>query len=197
MPCIPRRQTRSITRSRPNSLTSCSGLRRKYSCCLYETDTATLAEAERAALARPRAGAARDGQTILELGCGWGSLSLWMAEQFPATHPVCLQFAIRSALSSRPRRETRGLANLRVVTADAKQLSSPGLFDRVVSVEMFEHVSNWPALLARIRSWLKPDGLLFLHVFAHCACPIGSTTRTRSTGSASTSSPAASCRATN
>ncbi len=148
------------------------GPRRKYSCCLYESDAATLADAERAALAATVARARlRDGQSILELGCGWGSLSLFMAERFP----LATILAVSNSKSQRAFIEDvarrRGLGNLRVVTADVNSFNPEGSFDRVVSVEMFEHMSNWRSLLARIRSWLKPDGLLFLHVFSHRRVP--------------------------
>ena len=148
------------------------GPRRKYSCCLYPSATTTLAEAEEYALAETAAHAAlADGQAILELGCGWGSLSLWMAEHYPAAR-------ITAVSNSAPQREyietqaaRRGLLNLTVVTADMNVFDTDARFDRVVSVEMFEHMSNWPALLGRIDRWLLPEGRLFLHVFSHQATP--------------------------
>ncbi len=148
------------------------GPARKYSCCLYPTGSATLAEAEEFALAETAAHARlEDGQTILELGCGWGSLSLWMARNFP-------QSRILSVSNSHSQRRfvegeiaARGITNLSVVTADANTFQPEGKFDRVVSVEMFEHMANWPALLARIKTWLKPNGLFFMHVFAHARVP--------------------------
>jgi cyclopropane-fatty-acyl-phospholipid synthase len=147
------------------------GPRRKYSCCLYDGAT-TLAEAEECALAETAAHAdLRDGQRVLELGCGWGSLTLWMAERFPRSEIVAVS-------NSRPQRAhieaeaaLRGLANVRVVTADMNVFEPDARFDRVVSVEMFEHISNWPALLARVHAWLDRRGLLFLHVFSHRAMP--------------------------
>ncbi len=148
------------------------GPRRKYSCCLYEP-AATLAEAEETALAATAAHAGLgDGQRILELGCGWGSLSLWMAEHYPAA-------SITAVSNSQPQRAfieaeatARGLRNLRVITADMNDFT-PGEngYDRIVSVEMFEHLSNWTAALTRARQWLAPDGRLFLHVFSHRATP--------------------------
>jgi len=147
------------------------GPRRKYSCCCYELGD-TLAQAEERALAVTceRAGLA-DGQTILELGCGWGSLSLWMAERYPRANIV----AVSNSHSQRAHIETqalrRGLTNLQVLTADMNAFSIDRRFDRVVSVEMFEHMANWEGLLARVRSWLKPDGRLFIHVFTHKTTP--------------------------
>ena len=144
------------------------GPRRKYSCCLYPTGRETLAEAEVLALAETCAHAdLADGQTILELGCGWGSLSLFMAERYPNAR-------IAAVSNSAPQREfieaeaaRRGLANLIVVTADMNAFDPGARFDRVVSVEMFEHMANWRGLLERIRGWLEPEGRLFLHVFSH------------------------------
>jgi cyclopropane-fatty-acyl-phospholipid synthase len=148
------------------------GPQRKYSSCLYEADTATLAEAEEAALAETAAHArVGNGMSILELGCGWGSLSLWLAQRYPDS---CI-LSVSNAKSQRRFVEgeiaRRRLTNLRVVTADVNDFEPGETFDRVVSVEMFEHVSNWPALLARVKSWLKPDGLFFMHVFSHVRVP--------------------------
>ncbi|CAN5207230.1 cyclopropane-fatty-acyl-phospholipid synthase family protein [soil metagenome] len=148
------------------------GPRRKYSCCWYQTPQDTLAQAEVNAIERTVANAdLHDGQRVLELGCGWGSLSLFMAERYPAS-------SITAVSNSRPQREhimaeakARGLSNLQVITADMNDFSTDGRFDRVVSVEMFEHMSNWTALLARVRDWLADDGRLFLHVFTHRSTP--------------------------
>jgi cyclopropane-fatty-acyl-phospholipid synthase len=144
------------------------GPRRKYSCCLYPTGSETLAQAEDTALAETAAHAdLRDGQEILELGCGWGSLSLWMAERVPNAR-------ITAVSNSRPQREhlehqamLRQLRNLTVITADMNDFAIDQSFDRVVSIEMFEHMANWQSLLARVRTWLRPDGRLFIHVFSH------------------------------
>jgi cyclopropane-fatty-acyl-phospholipid synthase len=148
------------------------GPQRKYSCCLYEANAATLAEAEEAALAETAARALlANGQSILELGCGWGSLSLWMARNFPES---CV-LAVSNSQSQRRFIEAaataQGSHNLRVVTADANVFQQKEPFDRVVSVEMFEHMANWPLLLARVKSWLKPGGLMFMHVFSHARAP--------------------------
>ncbi len=147
------------------------GPRRKYSCCLYPSATATLAEAEAAALAATaeHAGLA-DGQRILELGCGWGSLSLWMAERFPHARITAVSNSAPQRRAILARAAERGLT-LEVVTADMNAFQPEGRFDRVVSVEMFEHMANWPALLARIRGWLAPEGRLFVHVFSHRSQP--------------------------
>ena len=132
----------------------------------------TLAEAEEHALeATARNAGLADGQRILELGCGWGSLSLWMAARYPAAiiTAVSNSHSQRAYITGEAVR--RGLGNLHVVTADMNNFVPTGRHDRVVSVEMFEHMSNWRALLARLRAALVPDGRLFLHVFAHDSVP--------------------------
>jgi cyclopropane-fatty-acyl-phospholipid synthase len=149
------------------------GARRKYSCCLYGPQTRTLDEAEERALAEAAAHAGlADGQAVLELGCGWGSLSLWMAEHYPASRITAVSNSASQRLHIEGEAARRGLNNLRVVTADMN-VFDPGQerFDRVVSVEMFEHMANWAGLLGRVRGWLKRDGRLFLHVFTHRSAP--------------------------
>ena len=140
----------------------------KYSSCYWPTGVNSLDQAEAAMLALTcqRAEIA-EGQQILELGCGWGSLSLWMAQNYPASR-------ITAVSNSRPQREfiesniaERNLHNLQVITADMNDFSTDRQFDRVVSVEMFEHMRNWPSLLERISRWLKSDGRLFIHIFSH------------------------------
>lgn len=147
----------------------CLGRNLKYSGCLYAKGTETLDEAEDAMLALycERARIA-DGQEILELGCGWGSLSLHLAARYPNAR-------ITGVSNSRTQREhietearKRGLRNLRILTRDINELElAPGAFDRVVSVEMFEHLKNYQRLFANIARWLKPEGLLFVHIFTH------------------------------
>lgn len=147
----------------------CLGPRLKYSACYYRTGSEDLAAAEDAMLALYGERAAlADGQDILELGCGWGSLTLWMAERFPGAR-------ITAVSNSRLQREfiearcaDRGLDNVRVLTCDVNRLQLPAeAFDRCVSIEMFEHMRNYETLLARIAGWLRPQGLLFAHIFCH------------------------------
>jgi len=147
----------------------CLGPRLKYSSGFYETGTESLAQAEERMLAITceRARIA-NGQAILELGCGWGSLTLWLAEKYP-------QARVTGVSHSRTQREhilaeaaRRGLANVEIITCDMNDFDiTPGRFDRVVSVEMFEHMKNWPRLMGHVARWLKPDGLFFAHVFTH------------------------------
>jgi cyclopropane-fatty-acyl-phospholipid synthase len=144
------------------------GPNRKYSSCFYREPASTLQEAEEEALRQTVEHAdLADGQSILELGCGWGSLSLWMARQFPNSPVV----AVSNSNSQREfiEREAakRGLNNLRVVTADMNEFDPQRTFDRIVSVEMFEHMMNWRELLSRVRSWLAPEGRFFMHVFSY------------------------------
>jgi cyclopropane-fatty-acyl-phospholipid synthase len=146
----------------------------KYSSAYYPEELTTLDQAEAAmlALTAERAQLA-DGQEILELGCGWGSLSLWMAERFPAARIVSVSNSATQREWITERACERGLANLTVVTCDmnafdpADHVGGERRFDRVVSVEMFEHMRNWEELLGRVARWLNPDGRVFLHVFAH------------------------------
>jgi cyclopropane-fatty-acyl-phospholipid synthase len=146
------------------------GPNRKYSSCFYKGEASTLQEAEEEALRQTVEHAdLSDGQSILELGCGWGSLALWMARQFTASQIL----AVSNSNSQREYIENqaarRGLTNLRIVTADMNAFAPEGQFDRIVSVEMFEHMMNWRRLLGRATSWLKPGGRIFMHVFTHRA----------------------------
>ena len=145
---------------------------RKYSCCYYETGNESLAEAEQTALARTIANAAiADGQTILELGCGWGSLSLYMARNFPKARIVAVSNSASQKEYIDGQAAKLGLDNLHVITADMNHFTPYAQFDRIVSVEMFEHMANWRGLLERARGWLLPDGRLFVHVFTHDSKP--------------------------
>lgn len=144
----------------------------KYSSCLYGKRAHTLAEAEELALSKTAQHAdLRDGQEILELGCGWGSLSLWMARALPNARITSVSNSASQGDFIRARAKAEGIANLTVVTADMNDFIAPALYDRIVSVEMFEHMANWRALLTRIRASLKPEGRLFLHVFTHRKTP--------------------------
>jgi cyclopropane-fatty-acyl-phospholipid synthase len=140
----------------------------KYSCCWWGegVDTLERAEEEMLRLTCERAGIA-DGMEILDLGCGWGSLSLWVARHYPSCRVLAVSnsAAQRESILADCRR--LGLANVDAVTADMNRFSPGRTFDRVVSVEMFEHMRNYEELLRRIASWLSPGGRLFVHVFCH------------------------------
>ena len=146
----------------------CLGKHRKYSSCFYETPDATLDEAEASALRITCEHAdLRDGQSVLELGCGWGSLSLWMAERYPASTITAVSNSRSQKAFIDGEAQKRGLTNLTVITADMNVFSTDRTFNRIVSVEMFEHMANWRMLLTRAAGWLKPGGRMFIHVFSH------------------------------
>ncbi len=147
------------------------GKRLKYSCCYYPTGNESLDQAEENMLALTCERAqVRDGMDILELGCGWGSLTLWMAEHCPRAR-------ITAVSNSRLQREfilqrcrEQGLGNVVVVTADMNDFTTDQHFDRVLSIEMFEHMRNYELLLGRIASWMRPEARLFVHIFCHREC---------------------------
>jgi cyclopropane-fatty-acyl-phospholipid synthase len=140
----------------------------KYSCALWDECVSDLAEAERRMLALTCERAALvDGQQVLELGCGWGSLTLWMAARYPRSRITAVSNSASQREFILARAERRGLGNVEVITADANEFEAPGRYDRVVSVEMFEHMRNYAVLLERISRWLLPEGRLFVHVFCH------------------------------
>ncbi|HET8725860.1 MAG TPA: cyclopropane-fatty-acyl-phospholipid synthase family protein [Anaeromyxobacteraceae bacterium] len=143
------------------------GSRMKYSSGIWPAGVDTLDASEEAMLRLTSERAEiQDGHRILDLGCGWGSFSLWAAEHFPASQVVGVSNSAsqREFILGEARR--RGLSNVEILTADMNRFQAPGRFDRVVSVEMFEHMRNWPELFRRIDSWLNPGGKLFIHVFA-------------------------------
>ena len=146
------------------------GPNRKYSSCFYKHDATTLREAEEEALRQTVEHAAlADGMDILELGCGWGSLSLWMARQFPSARIVAVSNSHSQRQFIEAAAAARGLRNLIVLTEDMNVFAPNRSFDRIVSVEMFEHMMNWRELMSRVGSWLKPDGRFFMHIFTHRA----------------------------
>jgi cyclopropane-fatty-acyl-phospholipid synthase len=142
----------------------------KYSSGYYRSAADSLDDAE-ATMLELTAERARltDGDRILELGCGWGSLSLWMAERYPRSQITAVSNSRTQKRFIDARAAARGFKNLDVITSDVNQLSFPDAaqFDRVVSVEMFEHMRNYETLMKRISGWLKPAGTLFVHIFTH------------------------------
>jgi cyclopropane-fatty-acyl-phospholipid synthase len=144
------------------------GPRLKYSAAVWPPGVTDLAEAEDATLELTcRRAQLADGQRILELGCGWGSLSLWMAERYPGAEIVAVSNSSTQREHIEAQARAAGLGNLTVVTSDIADFEPDGRFDRVVSIEMLEHVSNHGEVLARIARWLDRDGLLFVHLFTH------------------------------
>jgi len=147
------------------------GKHAKYSSCFWGEDTQTLSQAEAEALSATCLHAEiEDGMSILDLGCGWGSLSLWIAENFP-------RCTVHSVSNSRPQGEhirslarQRGLSNIQVITRDMNEFHPEQTYDRIVSVEMFEHMRNYRELFHRISQWLHADGRFFMHIFCHRSC---------------------------
>jgi cyclopropane-fatty-acyl-phospholipid synthase len=144
------------------------GRRLKYSCGLWNEDVSTLDSAEEAmlALTSERAQLA-DGQNVLELGCGWGSLSLYMAVKFPASQITAVSNSRSQKQFIDTQAAERSIRNLRIITADMNEFEANGFYDRVVSIEMFEHMRNYELLLSRIAFWMKPKAKLFVHIFSH------------------------------
>ncbi len=145
---------------------------RKYSCCYWGPVEPSLEQAERAALRITCERAElEDDMDILDLGCGWGSLSLWMAEHYPKSRITAVSNANAQRAFIISEAETRGLSNIEVITADMNDFAIESQFDRVVSVEMFEHMRNYRLLYERIADWLRPGGKFLKHIFCHRAVP--------------------------
>jgi cyclopropane-fatty-acyl-phospholipid synthase len=144
----------------------------KYSCGYWPQGVSTLSESERAALGvtTERAGI-EDGMSVLDLGCGWGSFSLWIAGRFPNAQVTAVSNSASQREFILSRAAARGLGNIEVLVADMNEFDIDRRFDRVVSIEMFEHMRNWGELYRRIAGWLKPDGKFFKHVFCHHSTP--------------------------
>ncbi|MDE2581516.1 MAG: class I SAM-dependent methyltransferase [Rhodospirillales bacterium] len=144
------------------------GPRRKHSSGIYDQPTTTLAAAEERALqvAADHAGLA-DGQRVLDLGCGWGALSLWLAERFPNAEIVAVSNfpAHRAFILAEAAR--RGLSGVTALTGDISDFTPEGRFDRVVAISLFESIANWSALFGRIHGWLERDGILYLETLSH------------------------------
>jgi len=150
----------------------CLGPRLKYSSCLYPKGNEDIPAAEEAMLALTCERAElTDGQDVLELGCGWGSLTLWMAEKYPRSRITGVSNSASQRAHIESEARARGLTNVRIITCDMNVFDAgAGAYDRVVSVEMLEHMKNWGELLRRVSTWLRPGGALFFHVFTHRDC---------------------------
>ena len=140
----------------------------KYSCCDWSAETKTLTEAESSALKNicDKANVI-DGQKILELGCGWGSLSLYLAEHFPNSNITAVSHSSTQREFIKTACIDRNLSNLEVITTDINNFETPQKFDLVVSIEMFEHLRNYISIFSKIHNWLTPSGKLFVHIFNH------------------------------
>ena len=144
------------------------GPRLKYSSCLWAGDSYTLERAEERMLDLTchRAGI-EDGMEVLDLGCGWGSFTLYAAERFPGCRITAVSNSSGQRRSFEAEAKRLGLDNVEVITADVNEFDPKRRFDRLVSVEMFEHMRNWKELLGRVSAWLEPEGRAFIHVFSH------------------------------
>lgn len=146
----------------------CLGKNLKYSSCYFRKGDECLDQAEDDMLAITCERAdLRDGQHILELGCGWGSLSLFMAARYPHAKITGVSNSKTQKAFIDDMAQQRGLKNLTIITCDMNEFTTHERFDRAVSVEMFEHMRNWKALLAKVASFLKAEGKLFIHIFTH------------------------------
>jgi cyclopropane-fatty-acyl-phospholipid synthase len=147
------------------------GDHRKYSSCYWLDDTRSLVHAEAEALRLTCLHAEiEDGMQVLELGCGWGSLSLWLAAHYPACKIVSVSNSNSQREYITAQAKARDLDNLSVITCDMNDFDTELRFDRVVSVEMFEHMRNYQELYRRISTWLRPGGKFFKHIFCHRSC---------------------------
>ena len=148
------------------------GPHRKYSCGYWPAENTTLEQSEARALELSCAHAGlEDGQDVLELGCGWGSLTLWMAQRYPRSRITAVSNSHSQRTYIQAQAQARGLDNVRIITCDFNVFDTEERFDRIVSIEMFEHLRNWPRAFAHVARWLRPGGRFFMHVFAHREAP--------------------------
>ncbi|KAH9492635.1 hypothetical protein Btru_024126 [Bulinus truncatus] len=145
------------------------GKRLKYSGCVWPEGVTTLDAAEDATLALYCERAqVQDGQSIMDLGCGWGSLTLYLLEKYPNCSVTCVSNSNTQREFIQGRAEKLGAASrLQAITADANTFTTNQQFDRILSIEMFEHMKNYSALFRKVASWMKPNGLLFVQIFCH------------------------------
>lgn len=144
----------------------------KYSCGFWPNGTVNLDASEEQALRQTTEHAAlQDGQNVLELGCGWGSLTLYMASNYPNSKITAVSNSKSQAVFIKQRAQEQGIHNVEVLTVDMNEFETESTFDRIVSVEMFEHMRNWEQLFAKVSRWLTLEGQFFMHVFAHKSVP--------------------------
>lgn len=144
----------------------------KYSCGYWSNNSTSIEQSESEALRRTCEHAGiKNGMQILELGCGWGSLTLWMAEKYPQAGITAVSNSHSQAEFIQDQARKKNLQNISVITSDMAVFSTQQQFDRIVSVEMFEHMRNYRKLYKQINSWLKPGGKFFKHIFVHKNTP--------------------------
>ncbi len=140
----------------------------KYSSCFWDSSTKNLDEAEDKMLSLYCERAEiKDGHKILELGCGWGSLSLYIAKKFPNSSITAVSNSKTQKIFIDQQAIERGIKNLTVITANINEFTINETFDRIVSIEMFEHMRNYKALFQKVAGLMKPDAKLFVHIFCH------------------------------
>lgn len=148
------------------------GKRLKYSSAYFPEKNSTLDEAEEAMFAMyAKRAQLKDGQSVLDVGCGWGSLSMYIAEKFPNSTVTGVSNSETQKAFITEECRKRGLSNVTIITCDMNVFNADNTYDRILSIEMFEHMKNYEKLLKKISSWLKPDGLLFIHIFVHKSSP--------------------------
>ena len=140
----------------------------KYSCCIWDEGISRLTEAEAASLQQICERAEiQDGMNILDLGCGWGSLSLWLARIYPRSKILGISNSALQREFIESKAKSENISNLEIQTADVNTFTAPRSFDRIISIEMFEHMRNYKQLLHNISTWLSRAGKLFVHIFTH------------------------------
>ena len=148
------------------------GINKKYSSCYWNNSTNTLNDAEQLALKKTCEHAElKNGHRILELGCGWGSLTLWMAKKYPKSKITAVSNSHSQRKYIESQAKQRKLTNVKIITCNMTEFDTKLKFDRIVSVEMFEHMRNFAALYEKISNWLKKDGKFFKHIFVHKSAP--------------------------
>ena len=140
----------------------------KYSCCYWEDNTTSLNDAEEIMLEKYcKRAKIEDGMEILDIGCGWGSLSLYLAKKYPNSKIMGVSNSSSQRKFITSLASKRNLNNLTIITKDINEFNTTDIFDRIISIEMFEHTKNTKKLMNSINNWLKNEGLFFMHVFAH------------------------------
>ena len=152
----------------PSFFENVLGKHLKYSSGYWPEGTKTLddSEEEMLKLSFNRA-ELLDGHSVLELGCGWGSLTCYMAQKLPNSKITAVSNSKDQKNHILNRCKAQSLKNVEVITADMNDFNTENYFDRVVSIEMFEHMRNYEKLLSRVYSWLNNEGKLFVHIFSH------------------------------
>ena len=139
----------------------------KYSCSLFENEN-SLDDAEKSMLdLYIERAEIKNGQEVLDLGCGWGSFSLYVAKKFPNVNITSISNSSDQISYIKNEAQKRGLLNIEAIRMDVNNLKLDNQFDRIISIEMFEHLRNYKLILNSLNELLKPDGRLFIHIFCH------------------------------